>query len=150
MYAKITSSFLDLGRCLSRGITCPSNGSFNPFIISNKEAHIVHGNINSELPKSWKKNTVQYVIVPILFVDTWMKGQMWEITFVWWPTGDTTLTKRKHCNKNYNCSCQSWTLLELVTILLLVQIPNPLVQVTEISMKNKLFDGTNFSPSFLY
>jgi len=39
------------GRYLSRRIAYPSNGSFNPFIISNKEAHIVNGNINSEATK---------------------------------------------------------------------------------------------------
>ena len=34
------------GRYLSRRMAYPSNGSFNPFVISNKEAHIVNGNIN--------------------------------------------------------------------------------------------------------
>ena len=29
----------------------PSNGSFNPFLISNKEAHIVNGNTNRETVK---------------------------------------------------------------------------------------------------
>lgn len=42
MYAEIAAqSFLDLG-----GDTCqayPSNGSFNPFIISSKEAQIMDG-----------------------------------------------------------------------------------------------------------
>ncbi|CAH3114643.1 unnamed protein product, partial [Porites lobata] len=35
------------GRYLSRRIPYPSNGSFNPFAISNKEAHILNGNINN-------------------------------------------------------------------------------------------------------
>ena len=39
------------GRYLSRRIAYPSNGSFNPFIISNKEAHIVNGNINAKATK---------------------------------------------------------------------------------------------------
>ena len=40
------------GRYLSRRIAYPSNnGSFNPFIFSNKQAHIVNGNINSEASK---------------------------------------------------------------------------------------------------
>lgn len=39
------------GRYLSRRIAYPSNGSFNPFIILNKEAYIVNGNINSEATK---------------------------------------------------------------------------------------------------
>ena len=36
---------------MSRRIAYPSNGSFNPFIISNKEAHIVNGNINTKANK---------------------------------------------------------------------------------------------------
>lgn len=43
------------GRYLSRRVAYPSNGSFNPLIISNKEAHIVNGNINSEATKVLKE-----------------------------------------------------------------------------------------------
>ena len=42
------------GRYFSRRIPYPSNGSFNPFAISNKEAHIWNGNINSS------ENTEQF------------------------------------------------------------------------------------------
>lgn len=35
------------GRYLSRRISYPSNGSFNPFVITNKEANIMNGNINN-------------------------------------------------------------------------------------------------------
>ncbi|RMX43389.1 hypothetical protein pdam_00026025, partial [Pocillopora damicornis] len=45
------------GRYLSRRIAYPSNGSFNPFVISNKEAHIVNGNINSEVLEE-KRNAI--------------------------------------------------------------------------------------------
>ena len=46
------------GRFLSRRIPYPSNGSFNPFVISNKEAHIINGNINTlEHGKDFNKTT---------------------------------------------------------------------------------------------
>ena len=57
------------GRYLSRRMAYPSNGSFNPFVISNKEAHIVNGNIE-ELLKSWTRKSIRYVIAPKVFVST--------------------------------------------------------------------------------
>ena len=36
-----------MGKYLSRRIPYASNGSFNPFAISNKEVHIVNGDINN-------------------------------------------------------------------------------------------------------
>ena len=39
------------GRYLSRRTAHPPYGNFNPFLISNKEAHIVNGNINRETVK---------------------------------------------------------------------------------------------------
>ena len=51
------------GRYLSRRIAYPSNGSFNPFIISNKEAHIVNGNINTKANKvlEEKRNAICHI-----------------------------------------------------------------------------------------
>ena len=52
------------GKYLSRRIPYASNGSFNPFAISNKEVHIVNGNINnletSELYKEKKPLWLRY------------------------------------------------------------------------------------------
>ena len=36
------------GKYLSRRLPYPSSGSFNPYVISNKEAHIINGNINNK------------------------------------------------------------------------------------------------------
>ena len=49
------------GRYLSRRIPYPSNGSFNPFAISNKEAHILNGNINNlEAAKMCEENSYSF------------------------------------------------------------------------------------------
>ena len=49
------------GRYLSRRIRYPSNGSFNPFSISNKEAHILNGNINNlEAAKMFEENSYSF------------------------------------------------------------------------------------------
>ena len=49
------------GRYLSRRIPYPSNGSFNPFAISNKEAHILNGNINNlEAAKEFEENSYSF------------------------------------------------------------------------------------------
>ena len=49
------------GQYLMRRISNPSNGSFSPYAISNKEAHNVNGNIfkGGEAAKKWKKQTFQ-------------------------------------------------------------------------------------------
>ena len=49
------------GRYLTRRIPYPSNGSFNPFAISNKEAHALNGNINnSEAAKLFEENSYSF------------------------------------------------------------------------------------------
>ena len=62
------------GRYLSRRIAYPSNGSFNPFIISNKEAHIVNGNINSEATKVLEEKRNDSTDSVCTYIH--MKGQM--------------------------------------------------------------------------
>ena len=48
-YENHTFTFMSFrGRYLSKRIPYPSNGSFNPFAISNKETHIINGNINNQ------------------------------------------------------------------------------------------------------
>ena len=63
------------GRYLSRRIAYPSNGSFNPFIISSKEAQIMDGT-NSEATKVLKEKHNAICEALIVFVHTCMKGQM--------------------------------------------------------------------------
>ena len=46
------------GRYLMRRIPHASNGSFNPFAISNEEAHIVNGNINNDEKEKQLKKTI--------------------------------------------------------------------------------------------
>ena len=49
------------GKYLSRRIPYPSNGSFNPFVISNKDAHISNGNINMlEAAKLFEENSYSF------------------------------------------------------------------------------------------
>ena len=48
-------------RYLSRRIPYPSNGSFNSFAISNKEAHILNGKINNlEAAKLFEENSYSF------------------------------------------------------------------------------------------
>ena len=46
------------GRYLMRRIPHASNGSFNPFAISNEEAHIVNGNVNNDEKEKQLKKTI--------------------------------------------------------------------------------------------
>ena len=46
------------GRYLSRRIPHASRGSFDPYIISNKEAHIIYGNINDDKVTKCKTTTI--------------------------------------------------------------------------------------------
>ena len=49
------------GKYLTRRIPYPSNGSFNPFVISNKDAHISNGNINMlEAAKLFEENSYSF------------------------------------------------------------------------------------------
>ena len=46
------------GKYLSRRIPHTSDGSFNPYVISNKEAHIIYGNINDDKITKCKTTTI--------------------------------------------------------------------------------------------
>ena len=45
LYDKLTYIAIYRGKYLQRRIPHASHGSFNPYIITNKEAHIINGNI---------------------------------------------------------------------------------------------------------
>ena len=46
------------GRYLSRRIPYASRGGFNPYVISNKEAHIIYGNIYDDKVTKYKTTTI--------------------------------------------------------------------------------------------
>ena len=52
--AKLTHFTKYRGRYLQRRIPYASHGSFNPYIITNKEAHIINGNIRGSKIKKYK------------------------------------------------------------------------------------------------